>query len=152
MYGEMTYEMALKNADHLIALGQTTVYLRDKNVPWMVASNVEASGSYRFNGPCGVYISAVVQGITFKWNVDFERREANGEGYSLFDRDRLREVARKLPEAARRKFANFLQTQVLPDLEKRTSELRDSLNKQVDSEDCVRGLIAFAGDREKSVA
>lgn len=148
----LTYEQALDKADHLIALGQTTVYLRDDNVPWVVASDVEVSGSYRFNGPNGMYVIAEVQGLTFKWNVDFERREANGAGYSLFDRDRLREVARRLPEPARKKFAKLLREQVMPDLEKRTAELRDAMNKQIDSEDCVRGLIFFAEGKERELA
>lgn len=152
MYGDMTYEFALTNADHLIALGQTTVYLRDEKVPWVVASDVEVSGSYRFNGPVGMYVIAKVQGITFKWSVDFERREANGVGYSLFDRERLRDVARRLPRPARRKFAELLRDKVMPDLEKRTIELREAMNKQIDSEDCVRGLISFAEDSEKSAA
>jgi hypothetical protein len=152
MYGEMTYEKALENAEHLIALGQTTIYLHDENVPWAVASDVEVSGGYRLNGPVGMYVIAVVQGITFKWSVDFEQREANGRGYSLFDRDRLRDVARRLPEEARQKFATLLQEKVMPDLQKRTAELRHAMNKQIDSEDCVRGLIAFAEAREKAVA
>lgn len=149
---DMTYEQALDKSEHLIALGQTTIYLRDGNVPWVIASDVEAGSSYRFNGPSGVYIVAKVQGLTFKWNVDFEKREANGHGYSLFDRERLRDVAMKLPHPARLKFAQFLRDAVMPDLEKRTAELRDAMNKQIDSEDCVRGLIAFAEGREKTAA
>jgi hypothetical protein len=149
---DMTYEQALKHSEHLIALGQTTVYLRDGNYPWMIASDVEAGGSYRFSGPTGVYIIAKVQGLTFKWSVDFEKREANGHGYSMFDRERLRDVAMKMPAPARYKFAEFLRDSVMPDLEKRTAELRDAMNKQIDSEDCVRGLIAFAETGEKSAA
>jgi hypothetical protein len=149
---DLTYEQALKHAEHLTALGQTTVYLRDGNYPWAIASDVEAGGSYRFNGPAGVYIIAKVRGLTFKWNVEFEKRDANGKGYSLFDRERLRDVAMKLPEPARDAFAKFLREQVMPDLEKRTAELRAAMNQQIDSEDCVRGLIAFAETGEKSAA
>lgn len=149
---DMTYEKALYMADHLKALGETTVYLRDGEYPWMIANSVEVSGSYRFNGPVGMYVIAEVDGLTLKWSVDFELRDANARGYSLFDRDQLREVARKLPEPARRKFAKLLREKVMPDLEKRTSELREAMNKQIDSEDCVRGLIAFAENREKAVA
>jgi hypothetical protein len=149
---DLTYEQALDKSKHLIALGQTTVYLRDENVPWMVASDVEASGSYRFNGPTGCYIIANVQGLTFKWSVDFELRDANGRGVSLFDRDRLREVARKLPAPAREQFGKLLRDEVLPDMQKRTREIREGLNQQVDSEDCVRGLIAFAFAKEAEAA
>lgn len=152
MHGDMTYEFALSNSDHLIALGQTVVYLRDGNVPWVVASDVEVSGSYRFNGPTGMYVIAKVQGITFKWSVDFELREANGHGYSLFDRERLRDVGRRLPEPARRKFAQLLREKVFPDLQKRTNEMREAMNKQVDSEDCVYGLISFLESEKRSAA
>lgn len=148
----MTYEQALDNAKHLIALGHTTVYLRDGNFPWAVACECEVGGAYRFNGPTGMYVIARVAGLTFTWNVDFERREANGMSYSLFDRERLRDVAMKLPEPARRSFAKLLRQQVMPDLEKRTAELREAMNKQIDSEDCVRGLISFAEGSEKAAA
>lgn len=33
---------------------------------------------------------------------------------------------------------------IMPDLQKRTEEWRGYLNRQQDSEDCVRGLIAYA--------
>jgi hypothetical protein len=128
------------------------VHLRDGDYPWTIASDVEGGSSYRFNGPAGVYIIAKANGLTFKWNVDFEKRDANGKGYSLFDRERLRDVAMKLPPPVRYKFAEFLRDSVMPDLEKRTAELRDAMNKQIDSEDCVRGLIAFATTGEKSAA
>jgi hypothetical protein len=152
MYGDMTYEKALDNAKHLIALGQTEVYLRDENVPWMMASDVEVGGCYRLNGPTGMYVIAKIEGLTFKWNVEFEKREANGHGYSLFDRKRLRDVAIRLPDSVRRKFAKLLSEKVLPELQKRTEEFREAMNKQIDSEDCVRGLIAFAEGKEKAVA
>lgn len=128
MYGRMTYEFALENSKHLIALGQTTVYLDDDNAPWVVASDVEVGGSYRLNGPASMYVIANVQGLTFKWIVDFEKREANGTGYSLFDRERLRDVAMRLPAPARHKFADLLREHVLPALEKRTAEFREVMN------------------------
>lgn len=152
MYGDMTYKKALSNAKHLIALGHTEVYLRDDDLPWAIASDIEVGGGYRLNGPTGMYVIAKVEGLTFKWNVEFEKREANGHGYSLFDRERLRDVAMRLPESARRKFAKLLCEKVLPELQKRTAEFRETMNKQIDSEDCVRGLIAFAENREKSAA
>lgn len=140
----LTFEEAVKKADALKAIDQTTIYLRDGEYPWRFAERVEASGAYRFSGPIGMYVIAEVDGLTFKWSVDFERREANGHGYSLFDRERLRDVAMKLPIKARKSFANLLRDAVMPDLEKRTAELRAAMNRQIDSEDCVRGLIAFA--------
>lgn len=149
MLHDMTYEDALAKSEHLIALGETTVYLRGETPkPWMVAQGVESGGGYRLNGPSGVYIIAKVQGLTFKWNVDFEGQGANGRGVSLFDRDRLREVMRKLPTPARKEFAKFLRDQVLPSMKLRTAELREALNSQCDSEDCVTGLIAYADEKQ----
>ncbi|MCK1322105.1 hypothetical protein IVA94_14635 [Bradyrhizobium sp. 156] len=149
---DLNYQQAIDKSEHLIAIGQTTIYLRDGTYPWAVASDVEVGSSYRFNGPSSVYIISKLQGLTFKWSVDFEKREANGAGYSLFDRERLRDVMMKLPEPARRRFAKVLRDAVMPDLEKRTAELREAMNKQIDSEDCVRGLIAFAEGREQAAA
>lgn len=149
MFFDMTYEEALEKAGHLKALGETTVYLRDgSSKPWMVAKTVEAGSGYRLNGPSSMYVIAEVEGLTFKWNIDFEGRDANGRGVSLFDRERLREVAMKLPLPARRAFAKLLAETVLPGIEKRTAEVREALNQQLDSEDCVRGLIAFAEQRD----
>lgn len=51
---------------------------------------------------------------------------------------------RRLPPPARRHFAKMLSTEVLPGIAKRSSEIREALNANLDSEDCVRGLIAFA--------
>lgn len=156
MLGDMTYEQALAKKEHLIALGRTDVYLYNRDDtgyrPWDKATDIEAGGGYRLNGPIGVRIIAEVDGLKFSWSVDFEKREANGHSYSMFDRDRLREIMRKLPTSTRRKFGRFLANEVLPCLEKTTAEWRERLNMQVDSEDCVRGLIAFAGESQLSTA
>ena len=144
MLWNLTYAAAKDKAEHLKALGETTVHIDEKGAPWHKAEDVECGGSFRLNGPTGCYIIARDAGLTFKWSVDFEKREANGASVSLFDRDRLRDIAMKLPPAARQKFADLLVDKVLPPLEKRTQEIRDYLNQQHDSEDCVRGLIAFA--------
>lgn len=62
----------------------------------------------------------------------------------MFDRDRLRSIIMKLQPGARYLLTSFMEKEVLPGLEKTTAKWRDSFNKQLDSEDCVRGLIAFA--------
>lgn len=151
MYGRMTYRKAIESAAHLVALGETTIYLdeNDPGLPWHKAEDVEVGAGYRFSGPSGCYIIARECGLTLKWSVDFEGREANGQGVSLFDRARLREVARKLPPPAQCAFAELFATKVMPDLEKRTRELREALNKQMDSEDCVRGLIASVNETSR---
>lgn len=139
-------KQVLKSAEHYIALGQTEIYLDsdDPDLPWSDVTKIEAGGGYRLNGPIGFYCTAKKDGLTLKWSVDFESRDANGKGYSLFDRDRLRQTMQKLPPEARKSLALFLEKEVLPGVEKNTAEWREMLNRQVDSEDCVRGLIAFA--------
>jgi hypothetical protein len=141
---DATYQDALAKAEHLIALGETTVHIKAEGAPWDKAETVMAGGVWRLNGPTGCYIVARDAGLTFKWSVDFESRGANGQSVSLFDRKRLREVAAMLPPVAREAFAEFLAVSVLPELAKRTNEIREYLNKQAESEDCVRGLIAYA--------
>jgi hypothetical protein len=141
---DMTYDKAIKNAEHLIALGQTTQYLYEGDMPWHIATDVEVGGTYRMNGPAGVYIIGKEAGLTLKWSVDFEGRSAKGASTHQFERDRLRDVMMKLPKTARIKFAKILRKEVLPGIEKNTAEWREMLNRQVDSEDCVRGLIDFA--------
>lgn len=142
---DMTYARAIEIAEHLIAIGDTEIYLRDdSDFPWDKAVSVKSGSSYRLNGPSSCYIIAEDAGLTFKLNVEFEGRDANGRGVSLFERDRLRDVMMRLPDAARFEFSDMLARSVLPPLEARTSELRDAMNNQIDSEDCVRGLIAFA--------
>lgn len=150
MFGQMKYAEAVAKAEHLIAVGQTRVWVdeNDPDLPWQKVSSVEAGGGYRFNGPTGVRLTVNEAGLELHWSVDFEKREANGQGYSLFDRDRLRDVMLKLPRSTRIKFAAFFENEVLPDLQKRTNEYREALNKQADSEDCVRGLIAFGRQQE----
>lgn len=150
MMTDLTYAEAIEKADHLKALGQTKVYLyRDaEGFPYDKVSRVETGGSFRLSGPSSCYFIAEVAGLTFQLNVEFEGRDANGRGVSLFDRDRLRELMMRLPDAARSSFADMLRNKVLPPMVERTNEVRDALRNQSDSEDCVRGLIAFAVDNQ----
>lgn len=136
----------IKNAEHYKAIGQTKHYLRDDDpsLPWDSVVAVKTGTLHRLSGPASMWIIAEVAGLRVQWDVDFENSDANGHGVSLFDRDRLRDVAMRLPVSVRPQFAELFRDQVLPPLEKRTVELRQALGKQLDSEDCVRGLIAFA--------
>lgn len=153
MLYDLTYSRAIELAEHLKALDQTTVHLRgaDSGFPFDKAVRVEDGGVHRLSGPVSCYVVAEDEGLTFKLSVDFEGRDANGRGVTLFDRARLRELMIKLPKPAQESFAEMLANKVLPGLEKRTEEIRVALMEQADSEDCIRGLIAMA-DHEKVVA
>lgn len=145
----LTYAEAMKKREHLIALSETEIYLRDDaGFPWDKVAEVSGGNSYRLSGPSSCYVIALDQGLRFRLNIDFEGRDANGRGVSLFDRDRLREVMRRLPIPARKDFARLLSEEVLPKMAERTAEIRQALNQQTDSEECVRGLIAFADEKQ----
>lgn len=140
------YADVIAKAEHYKALGQTTIYLDgdSADLPWDAVDSVEECSLHRLNGPAACYMQVHQDGLVLRWSVEFEGRDANGRGISLFDRERLRTVATALSARARTAFAYFLADKVLPGLEKSTAEIRDALGKQIDSEDCVRGLIAFA--------
>lgn len=145
----MNFKEAIEKREHLIALGQTDIHLYgdDANdAPWHLASRIESGGSYRLSGPTGFRVVAECSGLRFSWTVEFEGRDANGSYVSQFDRAVIRDAAMKLPETARKSFSEFMQTQVLPGVQKRTAEMREALNTQLDSEDCVRGVIAFVNE------
>lgn len=145
LFGRATYKEALEKAEHLIALGETRVHLEkgDATFPWHNVSDVEEGGAVRLSGPTGVYPIVRQAGLSLYYPIDFEGRDANGRGVSLFDREYLREVMLKLPMPARRKFAELLERRVLPIMAQRTKEIREAFKSQNDSEDCVRGLIYF---------
>lgn len=133
---------AIQKAPHLRALGETTVYVRSPDAfPYDKVTAVESGSSYRLGGPSSCYLTAQVAGLSLKLSVDFEVPDANGRNVAMFDRDRLRDLALKLPPIARESFAKMLETECLPGLAQRTRELRSALQCQADSEDCVRGII-----------
>lgn len=145
---DVSYADAVRNAEHYLAIGKTKIYLYGEDGPWNNVTDISAGGSYRLNGPASVRLEAPDPcGLTFTWSVDFEASDANGRGTNLFDRDKLRDLARRLPAPARRAFAEFLRNEVLPGVRKTTGEIRAALNKQQDSEDCLLGLIDFAGEK-----
>lgn len=146
---DLSFAKALANKDALISIGQTEVYLygdNAKDAPWDRATDIDVGGTYRLSGPACARVTAEIDGLKFSWSLEFEERGANGSSVSLFDRNGLREAMRKLPPKIRKKFGDLLVRDVLPAMQARTKEFREYLNKQIDSEDCLRGLIFFAND------
>lgn len=145
LFGRTTYKEVIEKAEHLVALGETRVFLDrdDVSFPWHNVSDVEVCGSIRLGAPTGVYLIVCIAGLSIHYPIDFEGPGANGRGVSLFNSGYLREVMMKLPTQARRKFAGLLEGQVLPSMAQRTKEIREALKVQGDSEDCVRGLVHF---------
>jgi hypothetical protein len=147
---DLTVAEALAKAEHLKALGETTIYLyrgKGEGFPFDKVTGVEDGGTWRLGMPSSIYLYAEVDGLTFKLSVDLEQSDANGRGVAVIDRDKLRVLFTKLPEAAKQQFADMLESKCLPSIAERTTEIRATLQAQADSEDCVRGLIRLA--REK---
>lgn len=148
MISETTYESASALADHYIALGISDVWLRGEldAMPWHLASNIKASGSYRLNGPCGCRVDAYDQntGLSFKWSFDFESPSANGSGTNQFDEETMLGAARHMSPDLRAKYAHLLASEVLQAVKTRTDEIRDALAKQERSEAILRTIIASA--------
>lgn len=148
---DLTYAEAIRNAEHLKALGETTVYLyREKadDFPFDKVTRVEEGSSWRSGMPTSCYLLAEVDGLTFKLNFDFEPSSANGASTHQISRDTMRETFLKLPAAAQQSFANLLEEKCLPAMGQRKAEYLAAINQQSDSEDCVRGLIALARTKE----
>lgn len=145
LFGRTTYKEALEQAPHLVATGETHIYLEkgDVTFAWHNVSDVEAGGAVCLNIPTEVYLIAHQAGLFLYYPVDFAGPDANGGRVPLIDREYLWEVMLKLPIEARRKFAGLLEARVLPIMAQRTKETRDAFKSQWDSEDRVRGLISF---------
>lgn len=139
---DIKFDEAKGQIPHLKALGESCVYLHIEEPRWELLTDIDTGGGVRLGMPVSVYLIAEIDGIEFRWSLDFETRDANGTGTSQFDRPGLREAALRMPVPVRRKFGLILE-KILPALVERRSELQGYLNKQADSEDCTRGLIAF---------
>jgi hypothetical protein len=141
------FATALEKREHFIAIGMTEIWLHDEdepNFPWGHVARVESGGCYRGGIPTGARFLAFIEGLTFIWSVDFDKRDADRRSVSPFDRERVREIYRLLPPSARYTLRNLLESEFLPEMVKQTAEARAYLNTRADSEDCVRGLISWA--------
>ena len=145
MLFDLTFSEAIAKAEHLKALGETTIYLRnEEGFPFDKVHDVETGGTYRNGIPTSYYLYAKQDGLTFKLSFNIEPLSENGRGTTSIDRDGLRDLLLKLPQQAQNALAFSLQGNVLPELEKRSAELRLALRRQADSTDCIRGIIAQA--------
>lgn len=145
---DLTYERAKELAEHLIAIGETTVYLHDDTgFDYSKVVRVEAGSTYRLSIPVNAYLIAEDAGLTLKLSFNYEGYRESGKGTSMFDREKLRDVMSKLPDAARASFVAILRDKVLPEMVKRGNEYREALMRQDDSTDCVRGLIAMVEEQ-----
>lgn len=142
---DLTYQKAIEKAEHLIALDETDVYLQNaEGFPFDKVSKVEVGSTYRMGLPTSYRFSVDEAGLCLHTSVDIEPWYATGSATTQIDRGRMRDLVSKLSPTGRRMFADALKREALPAILRRTDEIRASLNQQSDSEDCIRGMIAFA--------
>lgn len=148
MTRRQTFTDCVRNAEHYLAIGQTDIYLdsNDDDLPWHLAVDCGAGGSYRLNGPSSARVTAAHEsGLSFRWHFDFEGREANGTGVNQFDSASMLANAAKMPVAVREKFSAFLTKEVWPEVRKRTDEVRDALRKQEESLQVLQSIMVSVG-------
>lgn len=139
IYTENEYGQAIKNAEHYIAIEQTNVHLLNTDdlslLPWDYVTSVNAGATMRLGIPTNIYLEAKHPcGLTFSWSVNLEKNDANGTGTNKLDGKIFCDLASKLPKNAVEKFVSFLEDKILPDVQKRTSEIKSSLYIQLTSE------------------
>lgn len=138
-----SFDFVMANREHFVAIGQTDIYLErdDGTLPWEHITRVETGSSYRFNGPTSIRLIAEHEGLSFKWNFDLEERSVSGTGTHRINRSRFREMVRKVPLRIRSELAALLRTEYEPHMVKLADEIRDSLQREEDDLDCLRGII-----------
>ena len=146
----ITYEHAMQNVAALKAIGQTHIYLSEydadpETFPWDRVSSANRGSTGSWLGPRDVRLTAEIDGLTFDWSVDFADKGLNKVTglQSYYDRDKLLAVMRRIPEAARLEFADYLEREVLPPLSKAVAEQRKELSAMAAGENTVAELIAL---------
>lgn len=109
--GHLSYVNAVADADALIRLGQRTVFLEPDapDLPWHLVDDCEPGGMYR-SGVCisGWMIAPHPSGLIFKWSVDVEPRDADGQRTCQIDARLCREIRARLPAGARKGFRQWM--------------------------------------------
>jgi hypothetical protein len=105
---DLTFAVAVREAEALRRLGQTTVYLdsSDPDLPWTSVTACNPGCTHR-NGICvSLTMTAECAGLTFRWFVDIEPRNADGK--PMIDVTFCRRIAALLPQKPRGEFATHL--------------------------------------------
>lgn len=104
----------VKLAKHYKAIGSTEIYLYD--VPTELLSqvcSVTDGGSYRHGVPVSVTMKIRHRsGLSFRFSVDFESREANGSAHIQIDGHKLRGIYESLPSSAKKQFLDALEAPI----------------------------------------
>lgn len=133
----------VKLAEHYDAIGHTDIFLSDKkseDYPWEFCTGVEPGSTYRLD--CVTSISFRAEhpcGLSFRWYVDLEDRDANGKSHFSIDTARLSRTMTRLPEKARPSLAKYLLDSA-DKVEARAKEYQDAAIQQFGGAQVLRNL------------
>ena len=108
-----------------LELDQSCIYLNGEGPPWHLVDSVKSGGVHRM----GISVSAsftashAPSGLTFRWHLDYEDRDANGSGHFQMNILRLRSVLTLLQAPMRAEFALIL-GETLRKVRERIAEFR----------------------------
>jgi len=140
---DWTYEEATKQADHLLAIGETEIFLHT-NPPWKIATKCEPGGSHRLDLPTTVWFSGQdpKTGLDFRWSLDIEKDTANGKDYYEIDVERIRYALRELRGYALLGFRTYL-ADCLKKVMEKGNEIQGYADAQFTEAAQIRDLVKF---------
>lgn len=110
MIEERTWQQCVELAEHYIALGQEEVYLyKPENPPWDLVTAAKTGGMTRHGIETGLEFTAThPSGLSFRWLVDLEERDANGRPGLRFDIPRIAAMIENIPLEMRQRVRECL--------------------------------------------
>ena len=141
---DITFEAAIKNAAALKGLGQTRIYLSDKNPPWHIAQTCEPGSSHRLDISTDARFTGEQDGLTFSWSFSIEPWEANGTGTYQIDVAACREVLGKLHGEALIQFRSYL-SDCASKVAAKGAEVQTYADRQFKDAAILRDLVNFQG-------
>lgn len=110
MQDELTWQECVALAPHFLAIRREEIYLyQGQDAPWEYATSLRAGGSHRLDMDTAVQFTAAHPcGLTFRWTLDLETREADSKGYYSIATAAIQRVIPRLPLPVRQTFLAFL--------------------------------------------
>ncbi len=129
-----TLSDAIKNAEHHLAIGNHEIYLSEEPYPWIYVNDVTEGGVHRMDCTTSVYVYAAHPcGITFRWNVNLEKKDANGKGFYCIDTETITITRHRLANTsayALRKYDAYLHD-CASKIEEKAEELTEYIGSQM---------------------
>lgn len=139
MLNDVSYEKAVKLADHYKAIGQAEIYLFENGKrPWEHVISCEAGGSHRLEIATDVNFRAKdPSGLVFRWSFDIEERSANGSGSYKVRTAEIQRICKLLPARVKKYFNEYLLL-CAEAIEKKGNEYHSVAKNQWDTASALR--------------